>query len=124
LQYNRDSDLVAVAPEEVASVFAVIPAPTWEERIEDDGWYQSVGEIIITALACVLITLSLGLIVFVIVKRNNQVLTAASPPFLVLILLASCFTYASTITWQLYATDAACAILPWLLGLGWTLFFG
>jgi len=115
---------VVVAPERIASALAIIPAPTWSERNEDAGWYTEGSEIAITTLACVLIVLSFALIVFVVVKRDHAVLSAASPPFLVLILLASCLLYSTTIAWQLYATDASCAILPWLFGLGWTLFFG
>jgi len=124
LQYNRTSQLEAVAPSSVATSLAVIPAPTWDERVDDDGWYDTAGEIVITTIASILIVLTFATTLFVAVNHKNPVISAASPPFLILILLSSCFLYSTTIVWQLYATDASCAILPWLFGIGWTLFFG
>eukprot|EP01104_Vermistella_antarctica_P009743 TRINITY_DN2529_c0_g1_i1.p1 TRINITY_DN2529_c0_g1~~TRINITY_DN2529_c0_g1_i1.p1 ORF type:complete len:726 (+),score=223.33 TRINITY_DN2529_c0_g1_i1:225-2402(+) len=123
VQYGRNEKLVAVAPEQIATEFAVYPMPTWDERTYDDDWYEYTSEIVMTVLASVCITISVGFIVFVLATRRHFVMVAASPIFLILALVASCFVYASVFTWQLYTTDAACAVLPWLLGIGATLFF-
>eukprot|EP01104_Vermistella_antarctica_P016102 TRINITY_DN5422_c0_g1_i1.p1 TRINITY_DN5422_c0_g1~~TRINITY_DN5422_c0_g1_i1.p1 ORF type:complete len:525 (-),score=73.33 TRINITY_DN5422_c0_g1_i1:126-1700(-) len=124
LQYTTEVKLEVVAPAVFATDFATYPAPTWSERSYSDGWYTYGSEIAMTSIASVLIVISIALIVFVIAFRRRMAIRAASPIFLILILFSSILVYSSVFVWQLYATDGSCATIPWLLGMGATLFFG
>jgi branched-chain amino acid transport system substrate-binding protein len=124
MQYDENTDIQLVAPEIDAQTLLVFPMPTWDERVYVDDWYEHGSEIAMTTLAAILIAVCLAAAVFVFAKRRHPVLVASSAPFLIVFLLGACLVLTSIFLWQLYATDAACALLPWFLGIGFTLFFG
>lgn len=113
-----------VAPLSFGTGEPVFPAPRFDERHQQLGWYQSGLEIAVAVLTSVGIVCSLLWLIFVLVKWTTDPIRFASPQFLVVMLLGSMLMYASLYTWQLYETDAACIALPWLLTLGYTMFMG
>jgi 7 transmembrane sweet-taste receptor of 3 GCPR len=120
----REGVQTFVSPLRYATAETVYPVPTWREREQDLGWYQTSEEIVFAVLAAVCAAVSLGWLVFLVVKRECDALRFATPSFLALMLVGSVAWYCSVFTWTIYVTDASCAALPWLLALGFMAMFG
>eukprot|EP00013_Stygamoeba_regulata_P018965 CAMPEP_0177656914 /NCGR_PEP_ID=MMETSP0447-20121125/15867_1 /TAXON_ID=0 /ORGANISM="Stygamoeba regulata, Strain BSH-02190019" /LENGTH=586 /DNA_ID=CAMNT_0019161157 /DNA_START=204 /DNA_END=1961 /DNA_ORIENTATION=- len=124
IQYIGNLTRLLVTPLESAEILAIYPAPTWEERVYDDGWLKETSEIVIVSLDGVAFVLSVVFLVLTMVARKTNAMKASSPWFMVGFLLGTLFIYAAVPCWMLYVTDASCMALPWLFGVGFALSFG
>ena len=102
----------------------VYPAPRWDERAQDIGWFVYPGDVVMTVLASCAIALSLCFIAVILAVPRNPVVEAAQPLFLASLLFGSVLCYAAIYCWLYYVTDVSCAFLPWLMATGFSLMFG
>eukprot|EP01121_Diplochlamys_sp_Union-15-3_P015635 TRINITY_DN5213_c0_g1_i2.p1 TRINITY_DN5213_c0_g1~~TRINITY_DN5213_c0_g1_i2.p1 ORF type:complete len:406 (+),score=48.55 TRINITY_DN5213_c0_g1_i2:863-2080(+) len=113
-----------VGPPETQRDEIVYPMPTWKERVFDNS-YGSTAEIVVTVIVLFFILLSMAFIVFTVVKWNHPVIRAASPSFLIVVLVGSFFAYASVFTFMpSLVTSFSCNLKVWLFGIGFVLMFG
>jgi 7 transmembrane sweet-taste receptor of 3 GCPR len=102
----------------------VYPIPKWDERTYDPGFFQYTSEIVIAVLTSVGTLVTLALMVFVAVMHKRPAIHAAGMLFCEVILLGSLFLYSAVFAWMIYQNDGTCAVLPWLLCVGFVLIFG
>lgn len=98
--------------------------PSYRERVFHDPYMSRTSDLALTSIAGALIAVSLILIGAVVHWRDVAVIRAASPVFLVGMLLGSILMYLSVFSGTLEARTPACHVRIWLLGLGFILLFG
>ena len=110
---------VFVSPLRYAPMEAIYPAPTWNERVQDLGWYQYSSEVVFAVLTGLLILVSLLWMIFVIYFQERQAIQYSAPEYLILMLFGTILMNSTIYAWMIYVTDASCAAIPWLLSLGY-----
>jgi gamma-aminobutyric acid type B receptor len=81
---------------------------------------SEVGIIIFT---CILIAFSVVCAIYVMATWQNKVTKAASPPFLLIVIVGSIFVYSGVLTRPLQTTASMCLATPWLLVGGFVLMY-
>jgi 7 transmembrane sweet-taste receptor of 3 GCPR len=117
-QKNRTYQSEIVIPAASRTANLVYPIPQYDQRVFEQSWYSSAAEIAVAVVAGVAILVSLCLTLLVAVQWHRPVWVAAQRIFLMVLLLGTIFVYCSTYVWTLYATDATCTSMTWLLSLG------
>jgi len=84
-----------IAPTITQTHEIIFPIPGWDEREVKQEW-PNTAEIIIAVISLLLSGISVVLAVLVLISRDRKEIRAASPPFLILILLGSIFLFCST----------------------------
>jgi hypothetical protein len=124
LQADQNFDLQIVYPLGAATANFIFPAPTFDERIFIPNYMGKVPELVLAAVTALFIMLSIILIGVVLIFREEKAIVAASPLFLIAILIGSILLYGSYYTWVLQAATAVCYIRFWLIGMGFVTMFG
>jgi len=99
----------------------VFPTPTWDERQQDLGTFDTdPTEYIVTAVCVVAIAYVLSLALLIIYYRDTTVVRAATPEFCLLCLAGTLALLLTPFSWSLHDTTASCITRVWLLQLGFT----
>jgi len=102
----------------------IYPAPNWDEREFKQEFGKPI-EIVLVAIVLVMIVANICWAIFTIVNWKNPVILAASPSFLILVLLGSILLYLSVLTFlPNLINDALCKLRAWFLGIGFVGVFG
>jgi 7TM sweet-taste receptor of 3 GCPR len=112
------SDLTIVSPLIARNAKLVYPMPTFDERVENTGYYNNTGEIVITVIAAVMIVYLAILIIMVVLNHKSDVIRYGQPMFMILSLIGFILITCSLFTWQIYVTTAGCVTTVWLVSLG------
>jgi hypothetical protein len=124
VQADQNFDLQIVYPLGSATSTLIYPAPTFEERIFNAKYLSERSERVLAGFSAFFILISIALIVFTLVNRNDRFIMAASPLFLCAILVGSIMLYSAFYMWVLHAYSALCYLRFWLIGLGFVTMFG
>jgi len=101
----------------------VYPLPKWHERVYSED--LETGEIVILVMMLVLIAMSVIWMIFTIINWKKPTIRAASPVFLMMVLVGSIVLYLSVLTFFPHLlSDAVCTIRAWFLGIGFVILFG
>lgn len=117
-QFDRNYTRQVIAPVSARSANLVYPAPQWDEREFSQSYLSEPSEVAMVTLAAACILISALLALVVVVKWNHAVWISAQRAFVLLFLLGSVLTYATVFLWTLYATDATCTAMVWVLIVG------
>jgi hypothetical protein len=121
---NNATQVNVIGPALAAAEALIYPMPTWEERVFDPKWGHGT-EIAAAVLMCLGGAATIGWLVFLAAHWKNRVITAASPLFLVTIILGSLIVYISIFSWMPnLINDSVCNLRAWLLPLGFMTMFG
>lgn len=113
-----------IGPALAAADTLVYPIPSWDERIFNPKWGNGT-EIAGAVLMCIGGVATIAWIIFLIVHWNHRVIVAASPLFLLTILLGSLIVYVSIFSWMPNLINSSiCNLRAWLLPLGFMTMFG
>lgn len=124
LQLDRDYADNVIYPLNSVTKTMLYPLPTWSERVQTISYMSDTLDIIFASLAAVGVAVSIILIGFVWKFRERKILLAASPLFLIIILVGTILMYLTIFAWLLESRTAACHMRFWLLGMGFVLCFG
>jgi hypothetical protein len=124
IQTDKDWNRQIVYPLGSATMNFIYPIPTFEDRIFNRDYMSKPEELALAGVVALLIIISILLIGFVVKFRDNRTITAASPVFLMAILIGSILLYSTYFAWVLQAATAACYLRYWLLGVGFVTMFG
>jgi hypothetical protein len=124
LQPDRDWNRQIVYPLGSATMNFIYPIPTFEDRVFKVDYMGSPAELALAGVVALLIVVSLVLIGFVIKYSHHRTITAASPVFLLAILVGSILLYSTYFAWVIQSATAACYLRYWLLGIGFVTMFG
>jgi len=121
-EYQDGTEIIA--PVSAQTEAFIYPIPKWEERYQEE-FGDDAAELVLIVFIILFMILSLGFIVALIPFWNHKAIKAASPPFILFILLGSLVLYASAFTFLPHLiTDFGCNIRAWLMGLGWVMIYG
>jgi cell division protein FtsB len=121
---NNGSSSNVVGPALAAVEQLIYPIPTWEERIFAPKWGHGV-EIAGAVLMAIGGAVNVAWIIFLIIHWNHRVIVAASPLFLLAMLLGSLIVFVSIFSWMPnLINDSICNLRAWLLPLGFMTMFG
>eukprot|EP01120_Amphizonella_sp_Union-15-10_P006778 TRINITY_DN2226_c0_g1_i1.p1 TRINITY_DN2226_c0_g1~~TRINITY_DN2226_c0_g1_i1.p1 ORF type:complete len:335 (+),score=30.26 TRINITY_DN2226_c0_g1_i1:315-1319(+) len=99
--------------------------PTWDERVFNPQFGNSKSDLVILVLAVICATFSCLCIFYLFYHWSHPIIRAASPHFMLIMLLSSFLLYASVFTWMENILNLPlCHARLWLLDLGFVLFFG
>jgi len=112
-----------VSPISSATAAFVYPMPTWDERIYAPIYAATTIERVVLVIAGLGLLYLLVLLAIVVIYRNTPIWKAASPLFLVLMLIGALAMLSSVFFWTLYETDTSCSLHVWLFSLGYTTLF-
>jgi len=102
----------------------IYPAPGWNERVFKREFGDAI-EIVLVAIVLVMIVANICWCIFTIKFWNHTVIRAASPSFLILVLLGSIMLYLSVLSFlPNLINDTLCKLRAWLLGIGFVVVFG
>lgn len=102
----------------------IYPIPSWKERIFDPKWGKPT-EIAGAVLCAIGIATSLFWMGFVVYNWKDRAIRAASPVFLLALLLGSLIVQISIVTWMPGLVSLGmCRARTWLLPMGFMLMFG
>jgi len=124
LQSDERGALQIVYPLGASTANFIYPAPDFPERVYSGQYMSRPVEIAMACIVAACIAISMLLFAFVGVYRNHTLLNAASPLFLMTILIGSILVYSTYYAWLIEANTAACYARFWLLGVGFVLMFG
>ena len=125
IQYLSNATISNVIGPALAADDALIyPMPTWSERIFNPKWGSGV-EIAGAVLMALGGASTVAWVIFLFVHWRHRVIVAASPLFLLTILLGSLVVYISIFNWMPnLISDSVCALRAWLLPIGFMAMFG
>jgi hypothetical protein len=122
VQYVGNKSTV-VWPPEAASASMILPIPTFDERIYDAS--LSGGEIAFMVLSALSMVISLIFILMIVIYRENSVISASAPLFLLIVCLGNILICASIFTWSFHSiTIYNCHLRIWFLGIGFWVLVG
>lgn len=124
LQLDRTYQDNVIYPLGSVTKTMLFPMPTWPERVQTISYMSDTLDIVFTSIAAAGIAISIILIGFVWKFRERKILLAASPLFLIIILVGTILMYLTIFAWLLESRTAACHMRFWLLGMGFVICFG
>jgi len=126
VQYTHNATLHhVIGPALAAADSLIYPMPTWSERVFNPKWEANGTEVASVVLICFGGVSSLAWALFLLIFWRNRVVYAASPLFLLTILIGSVLVYVSIFTWMPnLVSDSVCNLRAWLLPLGFMTMFG
>lgn len=118
-----NGELQIIHPLEMATALIVYPMPTWGERRMQEN--LNLWEFQFAVGTCA----ASGLVVFIlggisIIFRKSGAIKIATLPFCLIILTGCGFIISGFATFLFAATDAACTLWLWLLGIGLSFTYG
>jgi ABC-type branched-subunit amino acid transport system substrate-binding protein len=124
VQADTNYDLQIVYPLGSATASFAFPIPKFDDRVFKSNYLGKTIELVLAGIIgfCIIVSIVLGALV--IHFRAHRIVIAASPLFLLAILVGSILIYSTYFAWLLQAATAACYIRYWLLGLGFVMMFG
>lgn len=124
VQPDRNNVLQLIYPLGSSSAEFVYPIPALNQRTFTYNYMGTPVEIAFAVITSILIAFSIALLIVIFVYRENKVIFASAPVFLMLILAGSIIIYCTVYAWQIHTSKAACILRFWFLGLGFVLMFG
>eukprot|EP00466_Bigelowiella_natans_P008593 jgi/Bigna1/75589/fgenesh1_pg.35_\ len=124
IQYDQNNFAQIVYPLSTDTSGVIYPIPTWDERVYTKKLFNTESEKVMLAMVVINSVMILTLIGILIAHRGDPVIKAVSVLFVTLSLLGLLMLDLSMLTWGLENNEITCGCRPWLLGIGFTLFFG
>lgn len=119
IQRDQNGEAQILAPLVASTGEYIYPAPTWDERFQRLASYDTIAEKVMVGIVGTFMATSVLLIGFVIIfGQRHPFVRAASPPFLVLMLVGTLMIYTAVVLWNLFPSFAACNSVAWLLSSG------